>query len=148
MKTELGITLPEPEVSPAEIEMLVRVLFNWETAQTPAAEGKRAREPGWLTAKEIANRLGMRETESDEPTDSSERHVRKIASAAAPVVVSYPGSPGYKLWNLCTVAEINHCIEAIESQAKDMLKRAVLYRQAYHKRFRGVSTVMPQPSLL
>ena len=112
MKLELGITVPEPEVSPAEIEALVRVLFDAGT---------------WLTAAEIAAKVG----------GVSDRFVRKVASAACPAVVSYPGSPGYKLWNLCTVEEINHAIDAIESQAKDMLKRAVLYRQAYHKRFRG-----------
>jgi hypothetical protein len=116
MKTELGLTLPAPAISEAEVAMLVKVL----------------REEGaWLTAKEIANRLGMRET------DASERHVRKIASAACPAVVSFPGSKGYKLWELCEVAEINHCIEAFESQGRDMIKRAVLYRQAYHRRFRG-----------
>ena len=85
----------------------------------------------WVTAREIANRLAMREA------DASERHVRRIASAAAPVIVSFPGSKGYKLWDLCTIEEINHCIEAFESQGRDMIKRAVLYRQAYHRRFRS-----------
>lgn len=115
---ELPLKLPAPEVSPAEIQMLVLVL-------------ERAGE--WLTAREIASALGMRES------DASERHVRKVASAACPAIVSFPGSRGYKLWRLCSVDEINHCIEAFESQGRDMLKRALLYRQAYHRRFRGTS---------
>lgn len=113
---ELPLKLPEPEVSAAEIAQLTRVLF---------AAG------GWLTAREILAQLNWAQAEH------VMRKIRLIASAAAPAVVSYPGSPGYKLWSLCTVEEINHCIEAFESQGKDMLKRAVAYRQAYHQRFRG-----------
>jgi len=110
---ELALKLPEPAVSTAEIEQLVAVL----------------REAGgWVTAREISAKLGG---------EIDERTVRAIASAACPAIVSFPGSRGYKLWQLCTVAEIHHCIEAIESQARDMLKRAVLYRQAYHRRSRG-----------
>ncbi len=110
---ELPIELPDPEVSVEEVQLLVAVL----------------REAGgWVTAKEIAVLMGE---------GANERSVRLIASAACPAVVSYPGSRGYKLWQLCEIAEINHCIEAFESQGSDMIKRAVLYRQAYHRRFRG-----------
>ena len=108
----LGLKMAEPEVSGEEIERLVSVLNE---------------AGGWLTAAEVAAKIG----------GISDRAVRKIASAACPAVVSYPGSPGYKLWQLCSVEEINHCIEAFESQGKDMFKRAVLYRRAYHRRFRG-----------
>jgi hypothetical protein len=111
--SELPLVLPEPDVSPAQVEQLVAVL---------RAAG------GWLTAREIAATMGE---------GTSDREVRAIASAACPAVVSFPGSKGYKLWQLCTVAEITHAIEAFESQGSDMIKRAVLYRQAYHRRFRG-----------
>lgn len=110
---ELPLHLPSPEVSAEEVAQLVAVL-------TEAA--------GWLTAKEIAAQMGE---------GVSDRTVRAIASAACPAVVSFPGSRGYKLWQLCEIGEINHCIEAFESQGSDMIKRAVLYRQAYHRRFRG-----------
>jgi hypothetical protein len=115
---ELALTLPTPEVSLDEIEQLVGVL-----RQAPDAEAD-----GWLTAVEIAAKMGKGVTD---------RKVRKIASAACPAVVSFPGSKGYKLWQRCTVAEVTHCIEAFESQGKDMMKRAVLYRRAYHRTFRG-----------
>ncbi|MBL9187883.1 MAG: hypothetical protein JNK23_10415 [Opitutaceae bacterium] len=110
---ELPLKLPAPAHSPEEVAALVAVL----------------REAGdWLTAKECAARM---------PDGTSDRDVRALASAACPQVVSFPGSKGYKLWTLCTVEEINHCIQAFESQGHDMIKRAVVYRQAYHRRFRG-----------
>lgn len=83
----------------------------------------------WLTAAEIAFFTGF-----------TDRKVRQIAAAAMPQIVSFPGSPGYRLFERCTVEEINHCIEAFESQGRDMMKRAILYRQAYHRRFRGQTT--------
>lgn len=111
---ELGLKLPAPAVTPEQIEQLVAVL----------------REGGaWMTASQIAAKI----------EGATERSIRKIASAAAPAVVSYPGSPGYKLWANCSVAEISHAIEAFESQARDMIKRAHLFRQAYHRRFRASS---------
>jgi hypothetical protein len=110
---ELPLTIPEPKISANEVAQLVAVL---ELAGD------------WLTAKEIAARMG---------DGVSDRTVRMIASASCPAVVSFPGSKGYKLWQLCTIAEITHCIDAFESQGRDMIKRAVLYRQAYHRRFRG-----------
>lgn len=108
---ELALVLPAPKVTEEEIARLVGVL---KAAGT------------WLTAAEIAGRMG----------NVSDRTVRLIASAACPSVVSFPGSKGYKLWDLCTVPEISHCIEAFESQGRDMIKRAVQYRQAYHRRYR------------
>lgn len=80
----------------------------------------------WLTAEELAALLKF-----------NDRKVRKVAAAAMPQVVSYPGSPGYRLFSACTLEEINHCIEAFQSQGRDMFKRSSLYLQAYHRRFRG-----------
>ena len=111
----LAVKTPAPEVSPEQVERLVAVLREADK-----------KENYWMTAQQIAGRL-----------DLSERLTRKIASASAPTIVSYPGSPGYKLWSLCTIEEINHAIESFEAQARDMIKRAHLYRMAYHRRFRG-----------
>ncbi|HZP61119.1 MAG TPA: hypothetical protein VFB27_12415 [Opitutaceae bacterium] len=113
---DLPVKCPAPVIDPAEVELVVSIL--------------RA-SPGWLTAKQIAESLG---------NGSSDRRVRAIASASAPRIVSYPGSPGYKLFELCTVEEINHCVEAFRSQCSDMFKRSTLYAQAYHRRFRGTTS--------
>ena len=82
----------------------------------------------WQTADSLAVALG------DKWTD---RKVRAVARASAPGIVSYPGSPGYKLWSECSVEEIDRTIAAFESQATDMTARALLYRDAYFRRFRG-----------
>ena len=87
-----------------------------------------------MTAGEIAERMFGR------TSDTLERRVRKIASTARPAVVSFPGSPGYNLWERCTVDEINHGIESLESQGRDMIRQAHIYRVAYHGRFRGAKT--------
>lgn len=123
---ELGLKLPAPEVSPEQVEQLVNVLVrgpHWLT------EEERLQANGWMTAAQIASQL----------EGISDRKVRKIAGAAAPAVVSFPGSPGYKLWATCTVDEINHAIASFEAQGSDMIKRANLYRRAFHRRFRGSS---------
>jgi hypothetical protein len=130
---QLALRLPEasgPEVSAAEIAQLIDVLRNgWQRARPGETEAERARrESGWLTAVEIAALIGG---------EIDDRRVRKIASAARPAVVSFPGSKGYKAWELCTIDEAGHCIETFESQGSEMIKSAVLYRQAYHRRFRG-----------
>lgn len=126
---DLGLKLPAPEVTPEQVEQLVAVLVIGAKTE-PKNERERKRiEAGWMTAEEIAAQI----------PDATERSVRRIASAAAPAVVSFPGSPGYKIWAKCSVDEINHAIEAFESQARDMIKRAHLFRQAYHRRFRASS---------
>lgn len=130
MNTELdlGLKTSASAVSPDEVETVVAVL-----ATAPAR--------GWMTAHEIAAALNK-----DQP--SFERRVRAIASAAAPEIVSYPGSPGYKLWDRCSVEEIDHAINAFETQGKDMIKRAHIYRLAYHRRHRNRAAGVVQASFL
>lgn len=83
---------------------------------------------GWRTAAQL---------EAAACGTKNDRKIRAIARAAAPGIVSYPGSPGYKLWEECTVEEINHCLNAWESQIRDNTLRRHLYEQAYHTRFSG-----------
>jgi hypothetical protein len=109
---ELSVRTPAPTVTPDEVARLVAELgFKTE----------------WQTALQLAEALSI-----------NDRKVRAIAAAAMPQIVSFPGSPGYRLFQHCTIEEINKCIAAFESQGSDMFKRATLYRQAYHRRFRGV----------
>jgi hypothetical protein len=111
-------------------------LFTTKTAAPVAKEHEvRAvvavlrKHQGWLTAREIAAVLGGQ-------GESFERKVRVIAGVAAPTVVSYPGSPGYCFWNFCTVEEIERCIDAFDSQGRDMIRRGNVYRLAYYRRHR------------
>ncbi len=81
----------------------------------------------WQTAAEIAEQLG---------SGFNDRKVRKVASSAAPRIVSFPGSPGYRLFDHCSVEEISHCIDTFRSQARDMTARSMLYERAFHQRHR------------
>lgn len=117
METQLELpTGRAPNIRPEDVQRLVAELEKCE---------------GWATAEELAGKMS---TEEDKVTD---RKVRKIASAAMPQVVSYPGSPGYRLFQKCTVAEILHCIASFDSQAREMKIRAQLYTTAYHRGYRG-----------
>lgn len=122
-----GIKLAAPQISIEEIERVVAVLAKGQLR--PGKDNAPPTLDFWMTAEEIAAAIGA--------SLSFERRVRKIASAAAPRIVSFPGSPGYKLWENCLNEEINHCIDSIQSQADDMAKRAQVYRRAYHSRYRG-----------
>ncbi len=110
-----GLKLAGPRIEAADVASLLRVLRGAES---------------WLTAKEIAEQMYGR-------TDATlERRVRATASAARPAVVSFPGSPGYNLWERCSRPEIDHGISSLESQGRDMMKQANVYRAACLRRFR------------
>ena len=66
-----------PAASVDDVERLVNLL------RKHAHEDKD--DKGWMKAPRLANLSGG---------DLNERKVRKVARAARPVVVSYPGSPG------------------------------------------------------
>lgn len=113
---ELGLQVREkaPAVSPEDVRRLVSILRS---------------SGAWMTRRELAAAFGGEEV--------ADRKVRAIAEVAAPVVVSWPGSPGYRHWDACSVEEINHCIEAFESSGRKQFQRAHVYRRAYHRRFRA-----------
>lgn len=66
---------------------------------------------GWVAGAEVAESLGW-----------TERHVRAVASASDSIV-SFPGSPGYKLLRECSRVEFDHFCAALRSQALRMLDR-------------------------
>ena len=116
----LGLQLREKAttVSTEEVQRLVSIL---------RASGE------WMTRRELAAAFGGEEV--------ADRKVRAIAEVARPVVVSFPGSPGYRHWDSCTVEEIHHCIETFESSGKKQFQAAHMYRRAYHSRFRAAVSV-------
>lgn len=114
MSTELAA--PAATMAPAVRACHVRALT-----------GVLHRLSAWVTRKELAALLG-------DPTPGFERKVRAVASVAAPVVVSYPGSPGYKHFEAATVDEIRHCIAAFRASGTDQIRRAKLYERALDRR--------------
>jgi hypothetical protein len=77
----------------------------------------------WLTASQLAVMLAW-----------TDRKVRDVASRTRGAVISYPGSPGYRLFSACSVDEIQHATNALLSQARDMTQRAVDIERMYHTR--------------
>ena len=77
----------------------------------------------WMTAAEIAM------------CDDSfnDRRLRAIAEAAGSRILSWPGSPGYRLTSQATIEEVNHAVDALTSQSKKMIVRATSLLGAYHR---------------
>ena len=76
----------------------------------------------WTKAKTIADELGF-----------SDRKTRAIASQSLGLIVSGPGSPGYKHVACCTGEEIDHIASKLQAQAKLMSSRAGDIRAAWHR---------------
>ena len=77
----------------------------------------------WTRAREIIRQTGW-----------SDRQIRALANESRHRIVSYPGSPGYKLFEDCTVDEIHRAINAIGSQTREMTAKLKDLLRAYHSR--------------
>lgn len=116
MQAQLDLKVSAPKIAPEDVERLVSALDQ---------------AGGRMSGTELAERI------YGQGTEGLKRRVRAIAKAARPRVVSFPGSDGYQLWERCTIEEIQHGIEALESQGKDMIREANIFRMALHRGFRG-----------
>jgi hypothetical protein len=76
----------------------------------------------WINARDITRSLGI-----------SDRQIRNLAAASGGIVVSSPGSPGYKHVRHCDPEEIKAITSRLEHQAKLMGKRATEIRRAFHQ---------------
>ena len=124
MSTEAADS-PAPSVKAHEVRALLAVLKT---------------NGGWMKCPELAVAIGHQKP-------APERKVRKIASIAAPRVVSFPGSPGYCLLENCTEDEIEHCVNSLRAQGSDMIKRANLYARALNEQRMAVAPVEIQCAL-
>jgi hypothetical protein len=96
----------EREVTDAEVHALISVL----------------RLAGWVKAHVLSERLGW-----------PDRKIRAAARASKGHILSYPGSPGYKLTIEATVEEIKQAA-ALKHQADDMLHRFLQIERVYHSK--------------
>jgi hypothetical protein len=76
----------------------------------------------WLSAKAISAALGI-----------SDREIRHLAASSSGLIVSSPGSPGYKHVRHCDPEEITAVAGRLEAQAKAMGDRARAIRLAFHR---------------
>ncbi len=120
MDSQLALPLREsidpPRISAEDVEWLCLLLSE-------------AADPGWMSSGELA-RLAA---ENGLP-GWNERRIRAIAEAADGAVLSWPGSPGYKLFDTATEAEAARCDAAWGSQIERMTARRTAYRRRHHGR--------------
>lgn len=76
----------------------------------------------WVPAREIATSL-----------DLSDRQIRHLAASSHGLIVSSPGSPGYKHVRHCDPDEVVAITGRLEHQAKLMGDRAREIRLAFHR---------------
>ncbi len=81
-----------------------------------------------MTALEIGAALGVKDARA------FKRRMRVIAEQAVPQIVSWPGSPGYVLWELATTEILDACEDATVSQIKLMTHRLIAYRTRRYRR--------------
>jgi hypothetical protein len=104
---ELSISQKAPEVSPDEIDLMINAL----------------RGKGWQTTTQLGA-----------ATWNEKRKLRVIAAASDGRIVSYPGSPGYKLFDECVPEDFLRGDRANRRQAKKMLTRWTRILRRMHER--------------
>jgi len=77
---------------------------------------------GWLTSGQIQALTGW-----------PERYVRALANASGGRVLSYPGSPGYKLTKEATKEEVD-AADILGHQANEMRRRLIEIRMVFYGR--------------
>lgn len=85
---------------------------------------------GWLTAAQICSHPEV--VVDSRSIENAKRRIRAIANASGGQILSYPGSPGYRLTKEATIAEIQTAINKLQHQAKEMLQRAHEINRVYH----------------
>jgi hypothetical protein len=62
----------------------------------------------------------------------SDRALRALVENSRGQVLSFPGSPGYKLFSAATIAEINQS-KALLNQGRAMIRRFLRYKKRFHR---------------
>jgi hypothetical protein len=99
--------IPEPEIDAERLAELLRTLLE---------------RKGWITRREL-EALGFQEREL---RDLSEKDLDGR-------VFSYPGSPGYKHFDLVTDEEFDRC-QALKNQGEKMIAKFVRFHRRWHTR--------------
>ncbi len=62
----------------------------------------------------------------------TDRRIRAAAEASEGRIMSYPGSPGYKLTSKATPEEMQHAEQALRAQARKMIRRSMQIAKKWH----------------
>lgn len=105
----------KPEISREEVALLEAILGTGE----------------WMHAREIAEHSRWRQmfpqrAGQSEKTyrEAAERRIRGIANGSGGSILSYPGSPGYRLRVAATSDEVRTAIAKLKHQGAEMMSRA------------------------
>jgi hypothetical protein len=90
------------------------------TAERIAELVEALRGRGWTTASVLAG-LGF-----------NDRELRDLVEHADGRILSFPGSPGYRLFDEASLKEINRSA-ALRSQGRTMLRRWIAYQRRLHR---------------
>jgi hypothetical protein len=104
-----------PKISEGEIVTMMNALKDWEKV---APKGK-----GWLKSTQLGAK-----------TPDEKRHLRAISEASNGRIVSWPGSPGYKLFDECTAEDFLRGDNATRSAARKMLAKWAAILRRMHSR--------------
>jgi hypothetical protein len=74
----------------------------------------------WFVDQLRGQRDWVTTTDLGATTEAQKRRLRRIKEMAGGQIVSFPGSPGYKLLDNCTLAELRRCDAAVRSQTRRM----------------------------
>ncbi len=105
-----------PRIAGDEISLLIRVLAG----------------RGWMTGQEIGGTPEFTPLFERSKRANIERKIRAIANASNGHVISYPGSPGYRLTREATIAEIQTATAVLRHQGGEMIQRALQIDRVYH----------------
>jgi len=75
---------------------------------------------GWHTAREL------------KVHGFTDRELRELVENSEGQIFSFPGSPGYKLFDFVTEEEFSQCA-SLKNQAEAMLRRYSRYQRRHHK---------------
>ena len=105
-----------PLVTDQEVQLLITVLTDRD----------------WMTARQIAATPEFVSRFERSKQATVERRIRAIANKTEGFVISYPGSPGYKLTLEATIQEIQVATACLRHQAGEMTERAMQIDRVYH----------------
>jgi len=109
MTSQLEMPLAKPRVGMVDVKTLTDYLRGCND---------------WQHASELISLFYLPDDES------GRRFIRRVADIAAPEIIS--GQKGYRHIYHATDDEINHCANALESQARKMHERAIAIRKRKH----------------
>lgn len=118
-----------PSVTSEDVALLMRVLAGRD----------------WMSGSEVAETDEFQQRFLGSSNANFERRIRAIANRSQGFVLSYPGSPGYRLTVEAKIEEIQTATRKLRHQAGQMLQRALEIDRVYHGKQRPKTATENEP---